>query len=635
MIEFIVFGVVLLIVVLNQNRKIGDLNNKIESYIKQGQSQSPIQNVSQNINQAPPFSIVQNVPPILKEKIETPIETSTDKEQYQEESSGKILGRIGIGALVLGIASFLKYAFDNNWIGPAGRIFIGVLVGAALIGIGQYFRKKYETFSSVMFGGGIAILYLSFFAAHNFYNLIDSLNTGILMFFVTILTFVFSFLNKDNKLAIFAVIGGFVTPYLIGSTGNNMMEIFTYLTILNVGVLAISIFKKWPELVALAIIGTGINFMTWFFHFYDKSLLGSTVFFLVVSFAIFLIASIYRIIMLKEKSTEVDYFLLSVNAFGFFGIFYSIMKPDYESMLGFYTLLIAIVYVVIAYFANKKNREDTALNIFLPGMAVVFLSIAVPIQFSGAYIAIAWFVESCVLYLMASSISNRGYQIMGVGVYILGLINFFFWNATKGSGVNFVPFLNQSFYILIFAIVAAYFIYYMYLRYGSISTDIQKNGVTVFLIIANILTLYALSTQIIFYYNAQDAIVQNQVMEVYRNNAVANDNNAGNYNNYYNQPNNSSVLVATQNTNKNKSNTMVSILWAIYAAILTAIGFIKRSSVLRISGLILFIITAVKVLINVWDLGQLYRIISFIGLGVIALIASFAYAKYKDHLKLD
>ena len=124
-------------------------------------------------------------------------------------------------------------------------------------------------------------------------------------------------------------------------------------------------------------------------------------------------------------------------------------------------------------------------------------------------------------------------------------------------------------------------------------------------------------------------------MEENRNNFAENSNGSGTYNNYYNQYNGSSALVTAQNANRNKSNTMVSILWALYAAILTAIGFIKRSSVLRIAGLILFIITAVKVLINIWDLGQLYRIISFVGLGVIALIASFAYAKYKDHLKVD
>ena len=83
-----------------------------------------------------------------------------------------------------------------------------------------------------------------------------------------------------------------------------------------------------------------------------------------------------------------------------------------------------------------------------------------------------------------------------------------------------------------------------------------------------------------------------------------------------------------------KSNTSVSIFWAIYAAILTAVGFAKRSSSLRIFGLTLFIITAVKIFIDVWSLGTIYRIISFIGLGVIALVASFVYVKYKDRLKV-
>jgi uncharacterized membrane protein len=71
----------------------------------------------------------------------------------------------------------------------------------------------------------------------------------------------------------------------------------------------------------------------------------------------------------------------------------------------------------------------------------------------------------------------------------------------------------------------------------------------------------------------------------------------------------------------------------LYAALLTAIGFAKKYPVVRRMGLILFIITACKVVIDVWSLGQLYRIVSFIVFGVIALIASFMYVKYKDRLK--
>ncbi len=627
----VILGIIIILIISNQNRKINEIEKKLDLYTKNlnqnvsNQTTVPIMNsiLNSSIAQTPHVeNQLNNNPPIIAVE-----QTQEDK----EDSSGKILGRIGIGALVLGVAFFLKYAFDNNWIGPSGRIFIGVLIGIILISIGQHLRKKYEVFSEIMFGGGIFVLYLSFYVAHSYYHLINSLNTGILMVLVTALTFLFSFINKNNKLAILAVIGGFVTPYIIGAKGDNMVEIFTYLIILDIGVLAITMFKKWPELVAFAIVGTAINFATWFFSSYKEEFLGSTVFFLILTFVIFFIASLYRVIIYKIKSTEVDYFLLLTSAFGFFGIFYHIMKPHHEQMLGLYTVLLALIYIVVAYVVNKQNTEDKALNIFIPGMAVAFLSIAIPIQFSGAYIAIFWFVEACVLFMMASSMASRGFQVMGIFVYALGVINFIGWNNGDGLSTSFIPFMNKAFGILVVAVISAYIISYIYGKYGSISANVQKQGVAAFMIIANIITLYAFSTQIIFYYSTQNNILKtnyyNQQEEIYKN--YRGDINELNINRK------NLELKEAREANKNKSNTTLSIFWAIYAALLTAIGFIRRSSNLRSFGLALFIITAIKICMDVWSLGSLYRIISFIGLGVIALIASFAYAKYKDHLKND
>ncbi len=631
----IMIGLVLFYVISNQNNKINRIERTLSEYIKNSENNSTVKIVSDSKSEVAVNPIDSNPSEVkLNQNIDQPILENEELSVFAgisyEDSSGEILGKIGIGALVLGVAFFLKYAFDNNWIGPTGRIFVGVLIGAILISIGQYFRKKYDVFSEVMFGGGIAILYLSFYAAHSFYNLIDPLNTGILMFLVTALTFILSFVNHDNKLAILAIIGGFTTPYIIGATGNNMFEVFAYVLILDVGVLAITIFKKWPELVTLALVGTAINFFTWMIGYYNESLLSSVIFFLILTFFIFLVASIYRIIIVKEKSNEFDYFLLLANAFGFFGIFYNLMKPQHESILGLCTLMIAIVYIILAYIANEKNNEDKTLNIFLPGLAVAFLSLAVPIQFSGMYIAIVWFIEACLLYLIALSMNNRGFQVMGVAVYILGLINFFGWNSYSTMNRDFSPIFNKAFGILIIAIASAYVISYIYYKYGSISAEIQKRGAISFIIIANILTLYAFSSQIIFYYNLENYILEsNYSMKVQSLNS---EREGTNY--YTSTIQERSAMIAEKDSNSNKSNTSVSIFWAIYAAILTAVGFAKRSSSLRIFGLTLFIITAVKIFIDVWSLGTIYRIISFIGLGVIALVASFVYVKYKDRLKV-
>jgi uncharacterized membrane protein len=155
--------------------------------------------------------------------------------------------------------------------------------------------------------------------------------------------------------------------------------------------------------------------------------------------------------------------------------------------------------------------------------------------------------------------------------------------------------------MLAMAAVVAYAIAFTYYRYGSIEEEIQKRGIMAFVVMANIITLYALTSQVTAYYELQQAA-------------------AGQASDAYSQF-------------QNWSNTAVSILWALYAAMLTAVGFIRRYAAVRRMGLTLFLITAFKVVVDVWSLGELYRIISFIAFGVLALVASFVYVRYKDRLK--
>ena len=82
----------------------------------------------------------------------------------------------------------------------------------------------------------------------------------------------------------------------------------------------------------------------------------------------------------------------------------------------------------------------------------------------------------------------------------------------------------------------------------------------------------------------------------------------------------------------NQRNTVVSVFWIIYAVILIGIGFSNKVKLLRILGLAFFVIIAVKIFFDVWGLGTQYRVISLVVFGVVALLASFGYAKYKDKI---
>jgi hypothetical protein len=581
------------------------------------------QNSVQNISQVIPQNQTQSIP---KEAYTPPkAVASTD------DSSGKILGRIGIVAVLIGVAFFLRYAFANNWIGPAGRVMIGIMFGIGFIGLGQYLRAKYLQYSDLLMGGGIVILYFSVFSAHSFYGLIDSGMTGVFMFLVTLLSFTISITNSTQTLALVSVIGAFATPAMVGSNENAMWSLFGYLTIINVGVLGVSFFRKWPRLNLASFIGTAINFLAWYLNYYEPIVLGPTLIFCIATFIIFLVAQIARAMVANTKADEADYLLMGAGAFSLSFMGYQILNPEYHNVLGFASVVVAVIYMAFAFMVNKSNPEDKALNIFLPGLAVVFLSIAVPMQFSGAWIAVAWFIEACALYFIASIIANRGFQIMGIIVYALGLLDFIIWyeNNYRESISSFVPFFNVAFAIFLVSIFAAYFIAHIYNKYGSTDLEIRKRGITVFIIIANVLSVWSLSAQITSYYVSKQA----QLYSSYESSRVQSSTYSNGYDTSSQQQIDSQNYYSKIDSNRNVSNTLVSILWAVYAMILTTIGFVGRLVGLRRLGLALFIITALKVLIDVWSLGELYRIISFITFGIIALIASFGYIKYKDRVK--
>ena len=622
--------IVLVLVAQGQSRRISVLEQKVKDLTSSITSHKSIDNPIFNSELQPQSTPIRTVElerqATAASMPTTAMPSSLHKDEEpkpKEENSGKILGRIGIAAVLVGVAFFLKYAFDNNWIGPIGRVIVGIIFGIVFLSLGQYLRKKYLSYSNLLMGGGIVILYLSLFAAHSFYNLIDPFMTYVLMFLVTTLGFIMSIINEDKTISFVSVIGGFLTPFMIPSSGDVMVSIFTYITILNIGVLGVSFFKKWPNITAIALVGTAINFLAWYGVNYNQSLLSPTILFLTFSFLIFLIVGVARILIVKEKAGEGDYFVIAVNALMYGIMLYVILNPSYSGVLGFVAVLIAIIYGVFAIIVNKINPCDKALNIFLPGLTVVFLSVAVPLQLSGPWIATAWLVESCVLYYIASTMSNRGFQIMGIIVYILGLINLFFWNLNYGAGPTFRPVFNSTFFIFIVAIVAAYTISYFYKKYGSTNIEIQKNGIIFFVVIANILTIVALSLQITGYYKASETNLNQKYIQSIQEGQQY---NRGQLNQNQNQN------FKTQESLQNTSNISVSILWAIYAAILTAIGFASLIPLVRKIGLILFVITAVKIIFDVWDLGELYRIVSFIVFGIIALVASFAYVKYKDRL---
>ena len=138
------------------------------------------------------------------------------------------------------MAWFLKLAIDNHWIGPAGRVIIGLIAGAALIAWSERFRRRgFAAFSYSLKALGSGILYLSLWAAYGLFALISSSTAFGAMIVVTAFNGYMCWVQNSELLALYAIVGGFSTPLLLSNGENHEVTLFSYLLLLNVAVLVL------------------------------------------------------------------------------------------------------------------------------------------------------------------------------------------------------------------------------------------------------------------------------------------------------------------------------------------------------------------------------------------------------------
>ena len=197
---------------------------------------------------------------------------------------------VGAVVLVLGVAFFLKYAFDNEWITESMRVAIGVLGGAVLIAAGQRFATKgYHLYGQIVTGGGLAVLFLAIFAAYSFYGLIGQIPTFALLVMVTAGAAVLADRQSAIGLALMAVCGGFLTPFLVGSGEDAQITLFTYDAILVVGTLYLANRQDWPILNACSYVLTVFTIAAWMGEYFTTEKWIRTELFLTLFLVLFLL----------------------------------------------------------------------------------------------------------------------------------------------------------------------------------------------------------------------------------------------------------------------------------------------------------------------------------------------------------
>jgi len=227
--------------------------------------------------------------PFLPPRTAPPPPPRQPSPEWEALIGGRWLAKIGTVALVLGVLYFLKYAFDNQWIGNTGRVLIGGFSGLALLYGGERFQTKgYKLYGQTIAGGGIVVLYLSIYAAFNFYSLISQLPAMLLMALVTAVCCSLAYRYESRTLATMGLLGGLLTPYLLSTGKSNQVGLLSYLLVLDSGAGWLARKRGWGFLNLISFAGTAILFLAWAATFYQPQDVWRTHIFLILFAVLYL-----------------------------------------------------------------------------------------------------------------------------------------------------------------------------------------------------------------------------------------------------------------------------------------------------------------------------------------------------------
>ncbi len=494
-----------------------------------------------------------------------------------------LLNRVGIVVLLFAVGYFLKYSFDNGWIGELGRVVIGFLAGLSFLVAGDInIRRGYRYFAQGLSGGGIAIIYLSTFAAVNYYHLISSYTAFGLLIITNLAGGVLARRQDAIGLATIAALGGFLAPFLIGNGERiDLVTLLLYISILDLGVLYLAYYKNWRSLNVLAFLGTVLVYVinsTMYSVQYGSGIWVNQSF-LGIYFIIFgALAFLYNVRHRKPTNFG-DLFILTLNGGFFLGASYANLNYDYGEWMGTLAVILTALYLWVALALQRRNMGDRLLFLALLGMGMVFLTIAVPLQFNEQWVTAAWLTEALVLIFIGHKVGNKMVLISGLGLLFLITPNSV---SAPYSADPLVPLFNTHSLDAILSIGGYIFAAYIFFPHSESGIRPILRWGTV--IITVILTLTHLSWEV-------DNMLKYFSLDY-------------------------------------SADFAISLSWVLLALALILWGMLKEVEIIRLVSLALFALTTLKIMfIDLSYMPMVYRIIILTVVGAVLVGVSFAYQK--------
>ncbi len=598
--------------------------NRIEAQLESSEPKRSEPASAETPRSAPPFLIPRiTTTPTAEPQTPaqpTPEQTSSATEQvsppdtrswaparpfaFEEESTVRQLERTlgGQVALWVGLASlFLASVFFLSWawtqMGPWARLMVGYAGGFALIGLGWLSRRRSAGwFVDGAHSAGLGILYLTTWAGLQRYGVMRFELSFALMVATTVLGMGLASVRNSQVLATVSVAGGFLTPILLTDEGGagSPLGFFTYLAVLNAGLLFISIRKGWEFQRWFCMIATLVLLNGWQMQVrqLDDTLTGMMFGFLVLYYALFLMTVLWKAFVQRVPAADYDIAFLALITLFYIPLAQSVVMPLLKGYPSAFLAGMGVFHLLLTWLASQRVAQDQLLKSSFLAVGIVLLTIAIPVQFKAPVVAALFNLEAMLLVALGIWFSNRLLYLMGLGLWVPASLVSLIVLASEPS-LKLVLFNERGMALLSWTVGMAVSAIVARMRAlqqpeSAIDRFLPREAVAVLGGLGALFGVVGLSTMETYYY-----------FEI------------------VGQPNNPLASM------------LVSLEWTLIGALLLVGGVWYHSRGVRLLGLATLAITACKLFLHDLSFLQMpYRIFSFAGLGVTLLIVSWLYSRY-------
>lgn len=577
------------------------------------------------------------------------------------------LSRIGVITVVLALAFFFEYAFENHWVTEWGRVVLGLVCGAASLLFGErMWRAEQRTFGQALTAAGIAFLYLSFWAAFALYHLFTEPAVFGLMLLTTAAAGALALRYEGPAIAALGLAFGYATPLLLGN-GRNPWFVLSYTLLLNLGAAWAVRARGWRWIEAMALAGTVVLYvgqtppgLPWVFTAFlclyyaqfvwaplrpvssiaqvlagvalvevwthDAGVLvlalaiavaglavadrrgwsssvgasfvgfwvayawwrgpsvGAPLAVLTAAFAVFLFWPGRGTGSGDRRLRFADLAVLALNPAFYFGAGYSLLRTRYGAYEGVFALGTA---AIAGGAARLLWRRDSRAGLIAAGMAATLLVLAAPIQLVGYRVTLAWALEAAAVTWIGTRLGEVRAIYAAGAVFVMVLLRLGLVDSRMYSGfLSHHEVANAR--LLAFAVSA------VSLWAAAWWTRKDPRFALPAYVCGHAVLLWGLGLEVAEWAERTAA------------------------------PENLRSVISTS----------ISVLVAAYAVVLVAAGVFQRHAPTRVLGVALIGFVVLKLyLYDVWLLGQFYRMAAFAILGVLLLVMSYFYSRFRQSLE--